>query len=114
MDATFINIPMVKADPYAVPYEDSFSTTFWSDFSIADAFGKEAVQDTFNRAFAEWKSDVRYLTDLVVVLNHKIFQHFNGDRELSKLYDSLWKIADAYAIENLTGKEFEYFFNVTD
>lgn len=114
MGATFIKIPMVKADPYAVPYEDGFSTTFWSDFSIADAFGKEAVQDTFNRAFAEWKSDARYLTDLVVVLNHKIFQHFNGDRELSKLYDSLWKIADEYAIENLTGKEFEYFFNVTD
>lgn len=114
MGATFINITMVKADPYAVPYEDGFSTTFWSDFSIADVFGKEAVQDTFNRAFAEWKSDVRYLTDLVVVLNHKIFQHFNGDRELSRLYDSLWKIADEYAIENLTGKEFEYFFNVTD
>ena len=114
MGTTLINISMVQVDPYAVPYEDGFSTTFWSDFSIADAFGKEAVQDTFNRAFAEWKSDVRYLTDLVVVLNHKIFQHFNGDRELSKLYDSLWKIADGYAMENLTGKDFEYFFNVTD
>lgn len=114
MGATFINIPMVQADPCAVPYEDGFSTTFWSDFSIADAFGKEAVQDTFNRSFAEWKSDVRYLTDLVVVLNHKIFQHFNGDRELSKLYDSLWKIADSYAMENLSGNDFEYFFNVTD
>ena len=105
---------MVQADPCAVPYEDGFSTTFWSDFSIADAFGKEAIQDTFNRAFTEWKSDVRYLTDLVVVLNHKIFQHFNGDRELSKLYDSLWKIADSYAMENLTGDDFEYFFNITD
>ena len=114
MGATFINITMVHADPYAGPYEDGFSTTFWTDFSIADAFGPEAVQDTFNRAFAEWKSDVRYLTDLVVVLNHKIFQHFNGDRELSKLYDSLWKIADEYAMENLTGKDFEYFFNITD
>ena len=114
MGATIINIPMVQADPYAVPYEDGFSTTFWSDFSIADVFGKEAVQDTFNRAFTEWKSDVRYLTDLVVVLNHKIFQHFNGDRELSKLYDALWKIADSYAMENLTGDDFEYFFNITD
>lgn len=32
-------------------------TTFWQDFSIADRFGASAVQDTFNRAFAEWKDD---------------------------------------------------------
>ena len=44
-------------------------TTFWEDFSIADPFGLEAVQDTFNRAFEEWKSDHIYLTELVLVLN---------------------------------------------
>ena len=114
MDAIVFNIPMAQADPYAVPYEDGFSTTFWSDFSIADAFGMNAVRDTFNRAFEEWKSDFRYLTDLVIVLNHKIFQHYNGDRELSKLYVSLWRIADGYAMDNLGKKELEYFFRVTD
>lgn len=50
MDAMVINIPVAQADPYAYPYEDGFSTTFWSDFSIADPFGKDAVRDTFNRA----------------------------------------------------------------
>ena len=114
MDAMVFNIPMSQADPYAVPYEDGFSTTFWSDFSIADAFRKNAVRDTFNRAFAEWKSDFRYLTDLVMVLNHKIFQHYDGDRELSKLYDSLWRIADDYAMKNLVGKELDYFYRTTD
>lgn len=114
MDAMVFNIPMAQADPYAVPYEDGFSTTFWSDFSIADAFGKNAVRDTFNRAFAEWKSDFHYLTDLVMVLNHKIFQHYDGDRELSKLYDSLWRIADDYATKNLVGKELDYFYHTTD
>ena len=28
-------------------------TTFWSDFSVADAFGTSAVADTFKRAFEE-------------------------------------------------------------
>jgi hypothetical protein len=69
MGAMVINVPVAQADPYAYPYEDGFSTTFWSDFSIADPFGKDAVRDTFNRAFEEWKSDFRYLTDLVIVLN---------------------------------------------
>ena len=114
MDAMVINIPVAQVDPYAYPHEDGFSTTFWSDFSIADAFGKDAVRDTFNRAFEEWKSDFRYLTDLVIVLNHKIFQHYAGDRELAKLSDELWRIADGYAMGNLTGKELEYFFNATD
>ena len=114
MDAMVFKIPMAQADPYAVPYEDGFSTTFWSDFSIADAFGKNAVRDTFNRAFAEWKSDFRYLTDLVVVLNHKICQHYDGDRELSKLYDALWRIAVDYAMKNLVGIELDYFYRTTD
>ena len=26
-------------------------TTFWQDFSIADAFGEEAIQDTYDRSF---------------------------------------------------------------
>ena len=32
-------------------------TTFWEDFSIAERFGLSAIQDTFNRAFKEWKED---------------------------------------------------------
>lgn len=32
-------------------------TTFWEDFSIADRFGLSAIQDTFKRAFEEWKNN---------------------------------------------------------
>ena len=46
-------------------------TTFWMDFSIADKFGIEAIVDTFNHAFKEWHTDHIYLTELVMVLNHK-------------------------------------------
>ena len=48
-------------------------TTFWEDFSAADIFGLSAIQDTFNRAFEEWKGNCKYLTELVLVLNHKIW-----------------------------------------
>ena len=51
-------------------------TTFWEDFSAADIFGLSAIQDTFNRAFEEWKGNCKYLTELVLVLNHKIWQHY--------------------------------------
>ena len=49
-------------------------TTFWMDFSIADKFGIAAIKDTYNRAFKEWKNNHVYLTELVMVLNHKIWQ----------------------------------------
>ena len=89
-------------------------TTFWQDFSIADAFGPDAVQDTFNRAFDEWKTDYIYLTELVLVLNHKIWQHYEKNEQLAKLYNDLWEKADNYACDHLKGDELTYFYNVTD
>ena len=89
-------------------------TTFWQDFSIADKFGPEAVQDTFNRAFEEWKTNYIYLTELVMVLNHKIWQHYEKNEPLAKLYNSLWEMADGYALDTLKDEELTYFYNVTD
>lgn len=101
-------------------------TTFWEDFSIADKFGEKAIKDTFKRAFNEWKSDYKYLTELVMVLNHKIWLYFslkentksNEEYEkydkYAKLYNDLWEQADAYACDNLKGNEADYFYRTTD
>lgn len=89
-------------------------TTFWEDFSIADVFGLPAIQDTFNRAFEEWKEDYKYLTELILVLNHKIWQHYEKNPNVATLYNSLWEQTDRYAIENLKGEELEYYYDVTD
>lgn len=89
-------------------------TTFWQDFSIADCYGASAVKDTFNRAFKEWKKDYIYLTELVMVLNHKMWQYAETHRNLSVLYQSLWEKADAYGQENLKGEELDYFYRTLD
>ena len=41
-------------------------TTFYTDFSIADKFGVTAIKDTYNLAFEGWKSNVKYITELVM------------------------------------------------
>ena len=51
-------------------------TTFWGDFSIADKYGIAGVKDTYKRAFSEWKDDYKFFTELTLVLNHKIWQHY--------------------------------------
>ena len=89
-------------------------TTFWQDFSIADAFGVSAVKDTYNRAFNGWKDNHVYLTELVIVLNWKIWQHYEKNETLAKVYNELWEQTDEYACEHLYGEEAEYFFRVTD
>ena len=89
-------------------------TTFWEDFSIADFYGIKAVEDTYKRAFNEWKTDTEYLTELVLVLNWKIWEHYEHNEPLARVYDRLWKEADLYACENLKGKDLDYFYRVTD
>lgn len=89
-------------------------TTFWMDFSIADKFGYSAVQDTYLRAFRDWKNDYKYLTELVLVLNHKAWQHQDRNTVLSDLYIRLYEMCDNYALSNLKGDELRYFLEVTD
>lgn len=89
-------------------------TTFWSDFSIADRFGLSAIRDTFNRAFREWKEDYEYLTELELVLNHKIWQYYETRPDIASLYNTLWEEASQYAVENLKDDELSYYYDVTD
>lgn len=89
-------------------------TTFYEDFSIADYFGVAAVRDTYERAFQEWKSDYQYLTELVMALNWKIWEHYETRPELAEEYDRLWAETDEYACENLAGEGLSYFYSVTD
>ena len=89
--------------------------TFWMDFTIADAFGVNAIRDTFNRAFNEWKSDYKILTALVVILNHKIWQHYEAGRhDIARLYNDLWDQAREYAMNTLEGDELQYYYEITD
>lgn len=89
-------------------------TTFWEDFSIADKYGVPGVKDTYKRAFSEWKDYYKFFTGLTLVLNHKIWQHYESNRELAALYDRLWREADEYAIDNFKGEELDYYYRVTD
>ena len=89
-------------------------TTFWDDFSIADAFGLDAIKETFDRAFAHWKNDVVYLTELVLVLNHKLWSHYQTNPRYGELYETLWSRAQDYAYEHLKGDDLTYFCRCVD
>ena len=89
-------------------------TTFWNDFGIADHFGADAVQDTYERVMKEWKDNYVYLTELVMVLNHRCWGWHERNDELCKMYQALYWQAVEYAETNLKGDELSYYFTVTD
>lgn len=89
-------------------------TTFWQDFNIADMFGVDAIKDTYERAFEEWKGDYIYLTELVMVLNWKIWQYYEKKESYANVYNDLRMKTDDYACKNLKGKELDYFLETTD
>ena len=90
-------------------------TTFWEDFTIADMFGKVAIEDTYKRAKEEWKDNTVYLTELVMVLNWKLWYHYEqGNEEYARLYDTLWKEADEFACCHLKGDDLTYYIRTTD
>ena len=89
-------------------------TTFYEDFSFAEKFGIDAIKDTYRRAFNEWKDNFAYLTELVMVLNWKIWRWYEHDEQIAKVYNELWEEADAYACDHLKGEELDYFYKTTD
>ncbi len=89
-------------------------TTFYEDFSIADHWGRAAVIDTFNRAFESWKGHYKYLTEFIMALNWKIWEHNESNPILAECYNELWQKAARWAEENLQGDELAYYYNTTD
>ena len=73
-------------------------TTFANDFAIAECLGDNAILDTYKRAVRGWIGNYKYMTELVMVLNHLCwFWFYNKEQDLSKLYSELYyKSKDAF------------------
>lgn len=90
-------------------------TTFFTDFSIADMFGLEAIKDTYARAFKYWKDDVKFVTELSMVLNWKGWQHHGeGNKKYSEWYFAKWEELHDWCLSNLKGDDLTYYLRTTD
>ena len=103
-------------------------TTFWQDFTIAERFGKQAVVNTCNVSKQCWKHDIRYLAELVIVLNHKIWNWYEVAQEYpdnevankyAELYEKLWDSTTKFVLDRIdtgqfTKEEVRFYFETTD
>ena len=90
-------------------------TTFFEDFSIADAFGISAIKDTYRRGIETAVTfGYVYLTEFVMALNWKIWEHYQHNDKYAKLYNDLWMDASEIATTTLKGEELSYYYRTTD
>lgn len=68
----------------------------------------------FQTCFRGMENNYKYLTELILVLNHKIWQYYETKPEFATLYNTLWEQAGQYAVENLKDDELSYYYEVTD
>ena len=89
-------------------------TTFWTDFTIAESFGVDAILDTFTRAFNEWKTNVEYITELAMVMSWKSCYYYNKNNEYMITYSNLYHDVDTWCMNNLTNNDLAYYIETTD
>ena len=90
-------------------------TTFWDDFTLAEKLGLLAIERTYRNAFNSWKTDVVFITELVLVLNWKmLYMDERHMTEKSVMYYKCWVELSNWCERHLEAGAYEYFIAVTD
>ena len=102
-------------------------TTFYSDLSIAEAYGVNAIKDTYNNVMKSWIDNVEYITEFCICLNYKSWEmssvkwnplNMSQERktELCALYaDLFYECRDKFYEHYADNEEATaYFYQVTD
>ena len=91
------------------------TTLYWQRFSIAEEFGKQEIKRVYKDIFKEAKKSYKLLTELVMILNHKTWQHKETTGSgLYDLYEELYDDTKDYALDHMKKEELSYFFDITD
>ena len=92
-------------------------TTCYMDLSLAEPFGKAAIKDTIKRCLDTFKAmheTYKYVTELYMALNWKIWEHYQTKLELAKFYQTQYDELYEYIVKNFNEEEKDYFFRTTD
>ena len=100
-------------------------TTYTSDFSIAEWFvpaeGMSAIADTLRNALTDWRDNIEFFAEIIIVLNLKSWEHHaRGNNKYSKMYSELYLMAkdlyfDWFDKDNEQhDKAMEYYYDCVD
>lgn len=92
---------------------------FWGEFDTAELCGPNTIKGLAEAEFDRYKDDIEALTDLVMVINHKSWNHHDmGNDDMCSLYADLYYKYYEQAIEYLEkecrDKDLTYFIRTLD
>ena len=89
-------------------------TTFWDDFTLAEKLGLSDIERTYRNAFNSWKTDVVFITELVLVLNWKmLYMDERHMTEKSAMYYKCWVALSNWGKRHLEAGASESVITVT-
>lgn len=87
----------------------NIKTNYWNIFTTAESFGSSEIEKTFESNFKVCRNDYLSLSEFLMVLNCKIWQHHTANnRMLTKLYSLMWESVKKYAKLNFEKEEYDY------
>ena len=90
-------------------------TTAYMDLSIAERFGIKAIGDTVKNLLISFNNNYKYLTELVMALNWKTWEHYESNHPtLQKLYTDMYYKMHNWCLDHLKDEELEYYLDTTD
>ena len=90
-------------------------TNTWESFTISEEFGAAAIEALYMQLFEKYKTDYKKLTELVMMLNWKSWEHNSLEKyEISELYADLFYKARDYGYDHLKDDELSYFWRTLD
>ena len=89
-------------------------TTFFSDLSIAEFYGIPSIKATYKSVIKSWGKNIKYMTEFSLCLNHKIWQLYENNENIAKIYDELWRECCEYIESHFEGEDLSYYYEVTD
>ena len=64
---------------------------FWQAFTEAEEDGEATVVTIASILYQRWRDDIEELTDLVMIINHKSWDHYrNGNAKYQEVYTELY------------------------
>lgn len=89
-------------------------TTFRQDFKIADIFGVSAIKDTYNRTKKEWQDNIEYMAELTAILNWAIWDWYEKNEEIARVYNDLWQDCEDFCYEHFIGEDLKKYLDIID
>ncbi len=89
-------------------------TTFFSDLSITECYGADAIRDTYENVMKSWGDNLDFMCEWVISLNQKIWQHYESNREIANVYDKLWRKADKFCRDKFKGDKLTAYLDYID